>query len=122
MLVGKDQMCYPQCQGPNSFKADRLVSCGDEDLYIEYFMKKEKVATDVRIETTELVPSFAGFFFQAEDGIRDYKVTGVQTCALPISIPETDGRFRGRLELVRPVASGALTARRLRAAAIDPVR
>src|SRR5205807_6337054 len=24
------------------------------------------------------------FFFQAEDGIRDYKVTGVQTCALPI--------------------------------------
>src|SRR5256885_9239153 len=26
------------------------------------------------------------FFFQAEDGIRDYKVTGVQTCALPISI------------------------------------
>src|SRR5256885_6616456 len=27
------------------------------------------------------------FFFQAEDGIRDYKVTGVQTCALPISHP-----------------------------------
>src|SRR5256885_10848162 len=26
------------------------------------------------------------FFFQAEDGIRDYKVTGVQTCALPIYI------------------------------------
>src|SRR5688500_20178339 len=25
------------------------------------------------------------YFFQAEDGIRDYKVTGVQTCALPIS-------------------------------------
>src|SRR5215467_10544985 len=24
------------------------------------------------------------FFFQAEEGIRDYKVTGVQTCALPI--------------------------------------
>src|SRR5688500_20177475 len=24
--------------------------------------------------------------FQAEDGIRDYKVTGVQTCALPISV------------------------------------
>src|SRR2546426_10490388 len=27
---------------------------------------------------------FYFFFFQAEDGIRDYKVTGVQTCALPI--------------------------------------
>src|SRR5437879_10450174 len=27
------------------------------------------------------------FFFQAEDGIRDTSVTGVQTCALPISLP-----------------------------------
>src|SRR5256884_3494424 len=31
------------------------------------------------------------FFFQAEDGIRDVAVTGVQTCALPISIsPEVE--------------------------------
>src|SRR2546427_2568473 len=29
------------------------------------------------------------FFFQAEDGIRDLTVTGVQTCALPISHAET---------------------------------
>src|SRR6266568_7156089 len=28
---------------------------------------------------------FVFFFFQAEDGIRDGTVTGVQTCALPIS-------------------------------------
>src|SRR5690606_40932615 len=28
---------------------------------------------------------FSFFFFQAEDGIRDFHVTGVQTCALPIS-------------------------------------
>src|SRR5256885_12794598 len=35
------------------------------------------------------------FFFQAEDGIRDYKVTGVQTCALPIS------GFFGRMLSVR---------------------
>ena len=27
---------------------------------------------------------FFFFFFQAEDGIRDWSVTGVQTCALPI--------------------------------------
>src|SRR5690606_41197887 len=27
------------------------------------------------------------FFFQAEDGIRDFHVTGVQTCALPIYFP-----------------------------------
>src|SRR5205823_11831437 len=30
------------------------------------------------------------FFFQAEDGIRDKLVTGVQTCALPISRPLLD--------------------------------
>src|SRR6266511_5885104 len=29
------------------------------------------------------------FFFQAEDGIRDFHVTGVQTCALPISASDT---------------------------------
>src|SRR5699024_11320055 len=32
---------------------------------------------------------FVFFFFQAEDGIRDRNVTGVQTCALPISSPTT---------------------------------
>src|SRR6266700_5864765 len=32
------------------------------------------------------------FFFQAEDGIRDFHVTGVQTCALPILAPERSGR------------------------------
>src|SRR2546427_7602251 len=32
---------------------------------------------------------FFFFFFQAEDGIRDLTVTGVQTCALPISLPST---------------------------------
>src|SRR5256885_6627434 len=36
-------------------------------------------------EARELVDETVFFFFQAEDGIRDYKVTGVQTCALPIS-------------------------------------
>src|SRR3712207_8439140 len=30
------------------------------------------------------------FFFQAEDGIRDIGVTGVQTCALPISLTGPD--------------------------------
>src|SRR5688500_18381073 len=33
------------------------------------------------------------FFFQAEDGIRDYKVTGVQTCALPISLRMIEGEL-----------------------------
>src|SRR5216683_3568677 len=33
--------------------------------------------------------AFFFFFFQAEDGIRDLIVTGVQTCALPIFRPST---------------------------------
>src|SRR5207253_5768742 len=33
------------------------------------------------------------FFFQAEDGIRDGHVTGVQTCALPISAMEGAGKL-----------------------------
>src|SRR5205807_1451754 len=40
------------------------------------------------------------FFFQAEDGIRDYKVTGVQTCALPIF---TCILFRGMDLSMRPL-------------------
>src|SRR5256885_673604 len=36
------------------------------------------------------------FFFQAEDGIRDYKVTGVQTCALPICRTRSRSTRRGR--------------------------
>src|SRR5438046_4245434 len=39
---------------------------------------------------------FCVFFFQAEDGIRDWSVTGVQTCALPISFAEEHG-FVGAL-------------------------
>src|SRR5438445_13562881 len=35
--------------------------------------------------------SCCSFFFQAEDGIRDIGVTGVQTCALPISQYDRDG-------------------------------
>src|SRR5256885_5441841 len=36
------------------------------------------------------------FFFQAEDGIRDYKVTGVQTCALPIYVGTDIAAIDGR--------------------------
>src|SRR5437016_1556587 len=39
-----------------------------------------------------IVLLFCFFFFQAEDGIRDWSVTGVQTCALPISPPEPHHR------------------------------
>src|SRR5256885_9312691 len=38
----------------------------------------------VGVETAESHDGVDFLFVQAEDGIRDYKVTGVQTCALPI--------------------------------------
>src|SRR2546430_11797776 len=48
----------------------------------------KKVAEGLRVvasyRANSLSPLFF-FFFQAEDGIRDLTVTGVQTCALPIS-------------------------------------
>src|SRR5690349_21442944 len=52
------------------------------------------------------------FFFQAEDGIRDLYVTGVQTCALPILTPVAMGRTL--LELGRIAVD--LAARRRAAA------
>src|SRR2546430_10028177 len=45
------------------------------------------------------------FFFQAEDGIRDLTVTGVQTCALPIS---RHGGDRRRAPAARPVGGPEL--------------
>src|SRR5256885_12403443 len=57
------------------------------------------------------------FLFQAEDGIRDYKVTGVQTCALPISEEKTEraGGDHGMLHGVRRIAGvrGVLSGGRL---------
>src|SRR5581483_3600556 len=43
------------------------------------------VNDDVAAPRAESDPDGVGFFFQAADGIRDIGVTGVQTCALPIS-------------------------------------
>src|SRR5690606_28350329 len=43
------------------------------------------------------------FFFQAEDGIRDFHVTGVQTCALPIS-PSAGPAKPRRMTMLRPGA------------------
>src|SRR3989475_4644725 len=50
---------------------------------------------------------FLLFFFQAEDGIRDLTVTGVQTCALPIS-PDGAVRSRRRRARVRRRARGSM--------------
>src|SRR5207244_9934203 len=56
------------------------------------------------------------FFFQAEDGIRDDLVTGVQTCALPIcsarpAQPSRRGRARARARRARPPRQTPCAAR-----------
>src|SRR5438105_10808122 len=53
------------------------------------------------------------FFFQAEDGIRDPLVTGVQTCALPILAPSSSTRTELPARAARPPkAPGASTRTR----------
>src|SRR5690606_41078890 len=52
-----------------------------------------------------------GFFFQAEDGIRDFHVTGVQTCALPI-YRDADRVALGTQQLVQPRRRQSLLGRR----------
>src|SRR2546430_13532031 len=52
------------------------------------------------------------FFFQAEDGIRDLTVTGVQTCALPISFTRRgrSPRFRSAVSPLAKLVESALFA------------
>src|SRR5256886_13479291 len=57
------------------------------------------------VDPVSVYPVF--FFFQAEDGIRDLTVTGVQTCALPIYQPQQNERF----ELRWALPSGYFVAR-----------
>src|SRR5690606_39658976 len=50
---------------------------------------------------------FFFFFFQAEDGIRDFHVTGVQTCALPILVRKVlQGEKGKRAFAVREISPG----------------
>src|SRR6266478_4973257 len=61
--------------------------------------------------------SFFFFFFQAEDGIRDLTVTGVQTCALPITLntaatftPGNNNFIQIRTEVMKVTAGSGSTA------------
>src|SRR5437763_8215434 len=51
------------------------------------------------------------FFFQAEDGIRDTSVTGVQTCALPISRDAVELFERGKAALYEPLGAAESAGR-----------
>src|SRR2546429_5437073 len=69
----------------------------------EPIIKKEndtdRPIVSLALSSTTLSPAF---FFQAEDGIRDVAVTGVQTCALPIS----DSAARTTPPAARPSGDG----------------
>src|SRR5690606_40679549 len=62
---------------------------------------------------------FLSFFFQAEDGIRDFHVTGVQTCALPISSVVSGPRTRVALP-ARPRTSPAVASLSVPQSAVSP--
>src|SRR2546430_4682196 len=48
------------------------------------FKKMSLISLNTTLSEGEALRVYSVFFFQAEDGIRDLTVTGVQTCALPI--------------------------------------
>src|SRR5206468_4732010 len=63
-----------------------------------------------------------GFFFPAEDGIRDLIVTGVQTCALPILIDEIPMAGTAHRDLVDHLAAARLEGALERIEAVLPGR
>src|SRR5258706_3702465 len=74
----------------------------------------------IKLHMNNLIWMFVFFFFQAEDGIRYWSVTGVQTCALPIfehlaepDVHEARKRLkeaRALLRLVAPALGGGARA------------
>src|SRR2546421_81164 len=88
--------------------AKRSTGCQDRQTHAVYFMiltivQSQDLTSMCRCSTIDpyltrvyfILLSFLSsdifFFFQAEDGIRDLIVTGVQTCALPIFFQAEDG-------------------------------
>src|SRR2546430_5323795 len=66
--------------------------------------------------------SFDCFFFQAEDGIRDLTVTGVQTCALPILVGHEHRHAEMQLPPTLPTrATSGIYARRCSAGVVGDV-
>src|SRR2546425_2480563 len=85
----------PGIRGPNYLKSRRGASFDEWHRSCTSTGYENRMAIHVMEKTTRRIPMVRWWtkkrltliFFQAEDGIRDKLVTGVQTCALPISIP-----------------------------------
>src|SRR5256885_10263974 len=84
LMVNAGNVCFLHCiQMYTSVNAaNQVVSVGAD---IVFDADPKSIACLVRVEAS------AFLFFQAEAGIRDSKVTGVQTCALPIPPPGAGG-------------------------------
>src|SRR2546429_5214331 len=76
-------------------KAGRVqAQRADREYHVVIYSKRDSMALldpELKVVRKETLPSSVqiildsdSLFFQAEDGIRDFTVTGVQTCALPI--------------------------------------
>src|SRR5215813_15058448 len=82
----------------------------------------------VVIVVRDIAKVAAFFFFQAEDGIRDADVTGVQTCAHPISPTERGASQSSRCTVagnspsLRTVAVGGVKPRARRSRCSKPLR
>src|SRR5437762_8594138 len=86
-----------------------VVQSASEELFFRFF----------------LVVCFFFFFFQAEDGIRDTSVTGVQTCALPIFAAFTNAFASRPSKLVRTAEASvdrSLSFRRYALPCVKPTR
>src|SRR6266568_494483 len=67
---------------------------GSEDLFAIDDAEYRPMRDNVLHDYVKVARSMMFFFFQAEDGIRDGTVTGVQTCALPICRRSRRGLWR----------------------------
>src|SRR2546429_3324007 len=72
--INEDQLFYLMSRGLSETQALSMIVTG----FMEPFTRV--LPMEYAVEFNRLID----FFFQAEDGIRDVAVTGVQTCALPI--------------------------------------
>src|SRR5258706_1910282 len=97
------------------------MRCLVYDEYLGRFVL-ERSLLNLRVLLRDLA-MISCFFFQAEDGIRDWSVTGVQTCALPIwrcalDVSPTSASRSGILAGPTPrrarIAASSITFRRMR--------
>ena len=63
-----------------------MRKCKNSNLLLVNVNLNKKLGKQCFTFTEDNDLEYSVFFFQAEDGIRDHCVTGVQTCALPIYI------------------------------------